>query len=174
MKQSVYTRPAIWLHWISALLILGLIPGGLIMVNMADGDPLRTGIYRFHAVVGIVVLLLTAARLIWLARVRWPAPPEKITGGQRWLFLGVHVLLYVGALVMTLSGITMLQMSGIASPLALTPEAVQDVLARTVHSSMWIILLIAFVLHLGGVIQYQLQKGDALGRMGVPWFGKKA
>lgn len=170
MKETAYARPAVLMHWISALLILGMIPGGMFMVSLPEGDAMKTMLYKGHATIGFVILLLTAARLFWVARNRWPAPPEGIAGAQRFLYLGVHVALYILAALMVLSGSSMLVGSGVMGPWALTPEAIKDIPPRAVHVLGSRLLIVAFVLHFGGVLQHQFMKGDVLSRMGAPWF----
>ncbi len=68
-----YTGVAIALHWVIALGILGMIAGGWYMGDMADG-PQKTALYQLHKSIGITILLLTIARILW--RIMNPPPPE--------------------------------------------------------------------------------------------------
>jgi len=73
--QNRYTAVAIALHWAIALLIIGMIAVGWIMDAMpgGPGSP-KTAIIQIHKSVGITILLLTVARIVW--RLMNPPPPE--------------------------------------------------------------------------------------------------
>src|SRR6185369_13928945 len=58
------------LHWITALLVLGLIGLGLWMVDLPISLT-KLLAYGWHKWIGLVVLVLTIVRLLW----RWRAPP---------------------------------------------------------------------------------------------------
>jgi cytochrome b561 len=99
-----YTATAQWLHWIAALLMLATIPIAWQMHEMARGVPMRAVYFTVHKSLGITILLLTVARLIWLSR--HPAPPFPLSW-PRWsarLARATHVLLYVLLLGMPITG----------------------------------------------------------------------
>ena len=70
--------PARWspatiaLHWLSALLILGLLALGWVMVHAIDDAASRFDLYQLHKSLGFVALALLLARLA--ARLASPAP----------------------------------------------------------------------------------------------------
>ena len=68
-----YTGVAIALHWAIALGIIGMIAGGWYMGDLPDG-PQKTALYQLHKSIGITILILTIARILW--RVMNPPPPE--------------------------------------------------------------------------------------------------
>ncbi len=61
-SPAKYARPVILLHWIMALLIIGLYAIGL-SVDSFD-KPLRPTIVNFHALFGLLLLLLLGLRVI--------------------------------------------------------------------------------------------------------------
>jgi len=63
---DVYAPPARLLHWLSALLVLGLIGLGLWMVALPLGLT-KLYAYAWHKWIGLTVLLLTVLRLAWRA-----------------------------------------------------------------------------------------------------------
>ncbi len=68
-----YTSVAITLHWLIAFAIIGMILGGWYMSDLPDGAPGQYFLYQMHKSIGITILLLTVARIIW--RVMNPPPP---------------------------------------------------------------------------------------------------
>lgn len=89
-----YTRPAIALHWILAVLILGNLAFGLFMVGLPL-SPQKLKYLSWHKWVGITVLLFSAARILW--RLTHPAPtlPATLKPWERRLANASHALLYV-------------------------------------------------------------------------------
>ena len=69
-----YTRTAIALHWITALLIASNLALGITMINLAL-SPLTLRLYGWHKWIGITVFLTAAARLAWRRAHRPPPPP---------------------------------------------------------------------------------------------------
>lgn len=177
MKSStqVYGKLAVWLHWISMVLILVLAPLGTIMVRLGD-NPVRANLYSLHDAIGVVVLVLTLARVLWRALDRDPEPPAGIQGLHLTFFKGVHFLLYVALLSLTITGLGMLSASGVGLSLSsLSPELIAtEMQPRIGHSLLSKLFIALFFAHLGGVILHQVQKGDILHRMGIGWFQKKA
>jgi len=168
---SSYNRVAQSLHWVSALLIIGLFVAGSVMVRLDDGVALKTTLYRMHVAVGSLVLLLTLGRIAWGLIKKHPAPPP-MPRWERLAFQGNHVLLYVVIVVLSLSGTGMLLASGVSLPATgLTPADIQDAPARQGHSLFSKLFIVLFFMHLGGVFSYQLRKGDTFRRMGVKWLG---
>ena len=176
MKSTphAYGKLAISLHWISMLLIVVLAPLGTIMVRLGD-NPIRANLYRLHAGIGLLVLLLTLARVLWRSLDRDPEPPQGIAGKHLTLFKAVHFLLYAALLSLTITGLGMLSASGVGLSLgALSPELItSEMQPRMGHSLISKLFIALFLAHLGGVLLYQVQKGDILHRMGIPWFQKK-
>ena len=171
--SAVYGRVSIWLHWISALLILGLALFGLVMTRIGAGAT-QNQMYQMHTLVGSLVLILTVARLVWRFLDPWPPAPAGMTGGRKQLFKWNHILLYVVVVVMLASGPAMLLASGLSLPVMnLTPDMIGDVLPRTTHSLVSKLFMLLFVIHVGGVILHQREAGNALGRIGIPWFDRK-
>lgn len=54
---------AVSIHWLSAVLILALLGSGFRAANAMDAVT-KAGLLRFHIPVAIVVLLLTALRIV--------------------------------------------------------------------------------------------------------------
>ncbi len=163
-----YGRLAQILHWVSALLIIILWPMGFAMVRMAD-DATKTRLYQAHVAIGLIILVLTLVRIIWHFMDTIPESPEGLTSLNEKAFRWTHNLLYLILLLLATSGIGMLLLSNIGLfPGAVTPTAIADVPPRIGHSLFSKLFLLLFLAHVGGVIRYQMTKGNTLARIGVP------
>jgi len=91
--KPAYGRVARTIHWVTAALVLGLIPAGIVMANMKSG-PVQDVLYHLHRSTGFVVLVLMVIRLIY--RVSHPPPPlpADIPALQRHGAEAMHWLLY--------------------------------------------------------------------------------
>ncbi len=98
-----YARPARLLHWVMAVLVVGLIPVGLIMANM-EGGPLQDRLFVLHESFGALVLVLALVRLGY--RLRHPPPPlpPEVPAWQRRAAGLVHGLIYAALIAMPLIG----------------------------------------------------------------------
>ncbi len=99
-----YTLTAQALHWITAVLMVSVLPLAWVMVNMPRTAPLRDWLYTLHKSIGLTILALVAFRLAW--RAAHPAPPLP-AHLARWEALAArasHWLLYLVMIGMPISG----------------------------------------------------------------------
>ena len=87
-----YTRTAIVLHWLLALMIVGSFGVGLYMADLPF-SPSRLKLYNWHKWAGVTILALSAARLLWRLSHRPPADLPMPAWQQRAAH-AVHLLLY--------------------------------------------------------------------------------
>jgi cytochrome b561 len=80
-KSLRYTKTAIWLHWITAMLMIFMLFWGEELMEVQRGQSLAGWQPSAHASIGILILLLAMARLLW--QVGHPAPPLP-QGIARW------------------------------------------------------------------------------------------
>jgi len=96
---------SIVLHWVSALLIFFLFGFGLYMVGLSYYDPWYNRGPNLHISLGLVVLLLTLARIVWrLAHFRHPAPLPEHSRAVRFLSAAVQLSLYGLILAVLVTG----------------------------------------------------------------------
>ena len=80
-KPFEFSTLSKWLHWGSLFLLTVMFVAGLTMTNLEDGDPLKLTIYRLHGITGLLIILMTLARIV--IRLRRPQPtPEGMT--EKW------------------------------------------------------------------------------------------
>lgn len=93
-------------HWLVALLVLSLLGMGFFMGDMGY-SPLKLQIYSLHKSFGLTVLWLVALRIIWRSVTKAPAPLKTHEKWEKYLSKFIHILLYIGLLIMPLSGLVM-------------------------------------------------------------------
>jgi len=94
---------SITLHWLTALMIVGLVVVGLLMQELAN-SPTKIQIYGLHKSIGLTVLALTVLRLLWRLFAGVPAPVPGTPRWQLWAANASHGALYLILLAMPLSG----------------------------------------------------------------------
>jgi len=98
-----YTLTARVLHWMTAALVLTMIPIGVAMAN-ADFGAAQDTLYHLHRSIGAVLLPLVLGRLIW--RLGHPAPPlpADIPAIQQFAAHAMHWALYGLLILQSLIG----------------------------------------------------------------------
>ncbi|MET3131035.1 cytochrome b561 [Oxalobacteraceae bacterium GrIS 1.11] len=99
-----YTKTAILLHWLTALLIVGAFALGLIMTDIAGITPTKLKYYSWHKWLGVTVLGLACLRLLWRLANAPPPHPAGIPDWQKKAADAMHVMLYVLIFAVPLSG----------------------------------------------------------------------
>jgi len=88
-----YTMTARVLHWLTAFLILAMIPLGVVIANEWGGSR-QESFYDLHRSLGALLILIVVARLVW----RWMYPPlplpDDIAAIQRFAAHVTHWGLY--------------------------------------------------------------------------------
>lgn len=105
MSTRHFTRTAIALHWLIALIIAVAFPVGLIMSGMPV-TPTRIKIFVYHKWAGLTVLWLALVRLGWRATHGAPALPASIPAWQAMASKLVQWLIYLLIFAVPLSGWT--------------------------------------------------------------------
>lgn len=82
------------LHWLSALLVVGLFGVGLWMRSLSYYDPLYQVLPFWHKSVGFLLLFLILIRLFVRVVTTQPAPLPSHQAWERTLARGTHWLLY--------------------------------------------------------------------------------
>jgi cytochrome b561 len=99
-----YGLPAILLHWLVALSVLGLFTLGLWMVDLTYYDAWYREAPAIHKGTGILLFLLMLVRVVWRLSNPRPADEPDISLVERRLAHGAHVLLYVLIFAVMVSG----------------------------------------------------------------------
>lgn len=110
MRDARYSSTAIWLHWVTAFLIIAAFVLGLTVDEFPkswDG-----AIVNLHVLIGLSILVLSGARLWWRISHRPPELPITVSPLVRRVSLGGHFLLYTLMFVVPLIGVPTLLFRG--------------------------------------------------------------
>ncbi|MFN3594607.1 MAG: cytochrome b [Thiobacillaceae bacterium] len=174
--SSAYTRTAIALHWLVAVLILAALPLGLTMTEMPL-SPQKLKFYAWHKWLGVTVFLLVVLRLAWRATHQPPPLPASLPAWQRSAANVTHWLMYALMLAIPLSGWLMSSAKGFQTVyLGLIP--IPDLLAKdealgnrldTGHTVLAYSLVVLLVVHVAAAFKHHwVDRDDVLTRM-LPW-----
>ncbi len=104
-NNKSYNKVAVWFHWgIGGLIILLLVAGVLMDNTPKDNISLRAMVYNWHKSVGLLILVLSVARLLWKFTHKAPAPLPGIKPWEKLAAKTVHALFYVFMIGMPLVG----------------------------------------------------------------------
>lgn len=166
-----------WLHWLTAIVVIATIPVGVIMTTEGLPRNVQNALFIFHKNVGVVILLLVAARLVTRAVTTTAPLPASMPAWQVRAAAVSHAALYVLLLVMAISGYVRVAAGGfpiealdaIGFP-RLVPRS--DPLAETaqwIHSTARFVLVAFILLHVGAALNHGVVKRDGVfGRMWPP------
>jgi cytochrome b561 len=159
---SKYSKGAILLHWLIAILILGNIAGAM----LTEGLPKETRglIMGMHKSFGIAVLFLALVRIAWRLTHRPPAKPDSLATWEIWSARLVHFLFYALMILVPLSGWVWMsaggwpiEMFGLFTMPALPVEH-SKALADTMHErheTLGLVTLGLAALHILGSLKHQ-------------------
>jgi cytochrome b561 len=171
-----YTTVAIVLHWLIAAAVAFQVYWGWTMQSLPKGaGTVRVDAFNLHKSVGIAVLLLMVARLVWRLTHRPPALPASVPEWQHRAAALNHGLLYVLAIAQPLTGLLgsaysgfPIRFFGIRLPsLVQKSEAAKELLSELHLWLSW--LLVALIaLHVAAALKHALVDRDGLLRRMLP------
>lgn len=167
-RTGAYTRTAIGLHWLVALLILSAFPLGLYMSDLPL-SPAKLRLYSYHKWMGVTVFLLAVLRLSWRLGHRPPALPDTMPRRAK-LAAGMHWLLYALLFIVPLSGWLMSSAKGVQTvwfgvlplpDLVAKDKALGDLLAE-LHESFNYLMAGMVLAHAGAALKHHFIDRDAI------------
>jgi cytochrome b561 len=176
LDSARYSRVAILLHWVIAVLILINLYLGIFHEDMSK--PVRASMIFYHKSIGLTVLALTVARLLWRLAHRPPPYDAAMKGWEVGLARVTHWTFYAMLLALPLSGWLLISTGGrptsvfgLFSVPALPISHSDDVhdTVDTIHTVLGWTMLALVCLHVAGALKHQLQgHRQIFGRM-APW-----
>lgn len=164
-----YSRPAKWLHWSIAILLLATFIFG-VLLDSSTSDSLKFLLIKFHAPLGVAVGILILPRTYFAFTHPRPAPDPDWSPLIKWSSKIIHILLYILPLVLVISGLGIMAFSGLSDQLISGQTEIWPALnqlgPRQGHGLVSKLLLLAVALHIAGAIYHQfVVKDNLLARM---------
>ncbi len=163
-----FSKGTIAMHWITAILILILFPLGKYMEDLSVSE--KMGLIKVHAILGIVVFILTIIRSYLFFKA--PRPKDIKTGSKLndKLAVWIHNLFYFLLFGLSLSGIATMILGGYGEALQSGNyeliKSHSEIPPLKGHSVLALIMMILLFLHVIGVIKhYVLTKENTLKRI---------
>jgi len=97
-----YTSLAKWFHWLTVPPLFIVVLSGLVIRFFKDDA--KMGFYALHESLGLVILFLALARLVWRGLATPPLLPDHIPRNMRLAAASVHHALYLILIVQPLLG----------------------------------------------------------------------
>ena len=173
---SRYHPVLVALHWSLALLILGALAlGALVLAPIPNTSPMKVEALRSHMTGGGLILVLMLLRLVIRSSTIHPAPASA---GHRWLdrlAAASHRMFYVSVIAMASSGVIMALQAGLPE-LVFTghgqlPPDFWAFPIRTVHYLLSRLLMTLIALHVVAALYHALVLRDGL--LGRMLFGRR-
>ncbi len=161
------------LHWIMAGLVFVQLVLGPLAVSWRL-SPTKLDLYVWHKSIGMLVLVLVIVRAIWRLLNPTPALPVDL---PRWEQTGArlsHLLLYLMMFMLPITGWIINSAANIPFkvfwvyplPDLVSPDKSLEELAKLVHFSLVIGLIVLLVLHIGAALRHHfVRRNNVLLRM---------
>lgn len=171
-----HTRVTIFLHWIVALLIIAAFALGLTMVDIPGITPTKLKYFSWHKWLGITVLVLATARLLWRLAHTAPPYPAVMRGWEKAAAHGVHAALYLLMLAVPVSGYFYSLAAGVPVvylgivPLPVLMEASQEwkPILKDLHYALNMALLAIVALHVAAALKHLFVDRDGVFKRMLP------
>jgi cytochrome b561 len=168
-----YTRTAVLLHWLLAVLLIGEFAFGVWMHELPF-SPARVKYFNWHKSVGVVILLLTLLRLVWRFTHRPPplsaATQAAMPAWQKAAHHGVLAAMYLLALGIPLAGWAYSSASGfpivlfgtVPWPDLMAADKEIAPLFKAAHKLLALGLALAVLAHIGAAFKHHFIDRDGL------------
>ncbi|WP_186247715.1 cytochrome b [Burkholderia gladioli] len=173
-RPDTYTRTAIALHWLIALLIICGFSLGWVMTDIPGFTPTKLKYFSWHKWIGVTVFALAVIRVLWRATHAAPPLPAGTSRFAKCAAHAVHGLLYLlmlaipitGYLYSSASNIPVVYLGLIPLPRLIDPDPVLKETLKTLHIFLNYTLLALVALHVLAALKHQVVDRDGvLGRM---------
>jgi cytochrome b561 len=175
-----FTNTAIALHWAAAALIVLAFPLGLYMADLPL-SPTKLKLFSYHKWIGMTVLFLSIARVIWFIGHRPPPLPNSMSRLQQIAAHGLQHLLYLllfaipitGWLMSSAKGFQVVYLGVLPLPDLVGKDKELGELLEGVHETLNWIMFTLFVAHVAAALKHHfVERDDILIRM-APWLAAK-
>ena len=167
--SAPYTRTAKSLHWLMAVLLIGLLALGFYMHDLPL-SPEKLKLYAWHKWAGVSAFLLVLVRLAWRIGHPPPALPASMSRPMQLAAHAGHGLLYVLLIAIPLTGWLMSSAKGFQTvwfgvlpiPDLLGKDKETGELLALVHKSLNLLFVAAILGHVGAALKHHFIDKDGL------------
>ena len=170
---SRYTPLAMALHWLLALVIIGLFAVGVYMADLPF-SPMRLKLFNWHKWAGVTLLALSVLRVLWRLTHRPPALPKAIElampSWQLQAYHATHYLMYalffavplIGWAYSSAAGFPIVWFGQIALPDFVSPDKELAALIKPLHALSAFALMGLACLHVAAALKHHWVDRDGL------------
>lgn len=172
-SENQYGSRAVIFHWLTALLILSMIPLGIYMHELPN-DAYKAMFYKAHIIIGSLVFIVTILRIVWKLVDNKVTELKTTPRYQQIMAKALHYIFYAMMLGASGTGLAYVIGSGLAEQLFFADNMVwvnaHDYLPAELHEKFTIPMIPLLALHVGAALYHQyIVKDGIFKRM---WFGK--
>lgn len=180
MNIQNYSRPAIALHWLMALMILTALPLGMFMTDL-DLSPTKLKLYSWHKWLGVTIFMVLVIRVFWRATHIPPALPQTMPQWQHTAAHALHGLLYLLMFAIPISGWLMSSAKGFQTVwFGIVPlpdlldknKELGDVL-HEVHETLNNLLILFLAVHVVAALKHHFFDHDDIAIRMMPWLKRR-
>ncbi len=169
------------IHWITALIFLGLLFVGFFMTEMEFSED-KLALYALHKSFGLLILILLVIRIISRFIITKPKPLSTHNTLEKFLAHAAHVFLYIALLMLPLSGWIMssagdftVQFFGLNVPDIANKNEELFKSSRLVHATFALAVVAVLCAHIAGALKHHfIDKDTTLQRMTSLQMGVKS
>lgn len=163
------------LHWVLALLVIGLLCVGMLMEDLDTGTKFK--VYALHKSFGICVLALVFVRILWHVYSRKPGFVDGMKPWEKLAAHAAHIFLYIAMIVMPMTGWLMSSAKGYTVTVFSTfdlPHLIAEnkelgkLFAET-HELLAYALIAAVAIHIGAALKHHVINKDATLKRMLPF-----
>jgi len=176
-----YDRVQIILHWVIAVIILGMIALGLFMVELPKKSELPVGeesvrafYFLLHKSLGITAAILILLRVVWRITHKAPALPYTVSKWQQKAAGAVHGLLYLVMIAMPISGYLQSMFSkydtkfwGVALPRTVEADSAMRETFSQVHECLAFLFIALIIVHIAAAVKHRIAGTGIAERMSL-------
>ena len=169
-----YTRTAMTLHWLIALLIVVAFLLGLVMSDMPGLSMTKLKYFSWHKWLGVTIFMLAVARVVWRATHCAPPLLASLPSWQRLAASWTHRLLYLLIIVIPLTGyfyslaagVQVVYLGLIPLPVLIAKNDVLKELLKNAHTVLNFSMAGLVALHILGALKHHfIDRDGTLSRM---------
>lgn len=166
-----YSPTARTLHWTVATLVLVTAPIGFIMADRGERniwDATTNNLYSAHKLIGLTILVLMIARLVYRLSHGAPSPEPTLTPVEKAVSETVHWAIYAMLFIVPIGGYLgisyypALDIFGVKVPGLVTPNEETAKFVFKLHAYAAVVLLGLAGMHIGAALMHRIVKKDGV------------